>query len=323
MVTLLAAMLFWLCQEPRFSTDVKVVNVLATVRDKDGKIVHNLTKDDFTLEEEGRPQTIRYFAQQTDLPLTLGLLVDISGSQRRVLEAERGASYSFLEQVLREAKDMAFIIQFDGEVELLQDLTSARKDLESALGQVKGPEPGTLRRRDQTPGRRRRGGTALYDAVLLAADELMRKQPGRKALIVLSDGVDMSSRVSITEAIEAAQRSDTLVYAIRFFDERARGGFPGFPGGRRGGDGRIPDVPDGKKILERIAKETGGGYFEVSGKQPITRIFSRIEEELRNQYNLGYTSDTTNAAEGFRKIRVTTKKRGLVVQARDGYYGGR
>ena len=128
-------------QDTTFSTDVKVVNVLATVRDKKGQIVQNLTKDDFTLEEDGHPQTIRYFSRETDLPLTLGLLIDTSMSQRRVLGQERTASYRFLDQVLREDKDMAFVIHFDREVELLEDLTSSRKKLESALTALETPQP--------------------------------------------------------------------------------------------------------------------------------------------------------------------------------------
>ncbi len=318
-------------QESTFSTDVKVVNVLATVRDKQGRIIKDLTKDDFVLEEDSRPQTIRYFSRQTDLPLTLGLLVDTSMSQRRVLGEERQASYRFLDQVLRESKDMAFVIHFDRDVELLQDLTSSRKDLEAALAQLEMPRPqwgGGGGGRNPT---RRRGGTSLYDAVLLASDELMRKQSGRKALILLSDGVDTGSKVPITEAIEAAQRADTLIYSVRFYDEQVymRTAGPGPPPGpyprRRRAPGRsipISGRPDGKKVLERLSRETGGGFFDVSKKQPIERIFERIEEELRNQYNLGYTSDKADAAGGFRKIRLTTKEKGLVVQARDGYYAG-
>ena len=127
-------------QTPTFSSDVNVVNVLATVRDKHGQIVNNLTKDDFKLEEDGRPQTIRYFAKETDLPLTLGLLVDTSPSQRRVLEQERVASYAFLEHLMREDKDKAFVIHFDWEIELLQDLTASRKKLNAALEKVDNPE---------------------------------------------------------------------------------------------------------------------------------------------------------------------------------------
>ena len=324
-------------QPPKFSTDVQVVNVLATVRDKGGQIVRNLTKDDFLLEEDGRPQTIRYFSQQSELALTLGLLVDTSGSQRRLIGEERQASYRFLEQVLREKKDLAFVIHFDFDVELLQDLTSSRRDLERALDGLETPRPRQWGTRGGggpggPPSRGRRGGTSLYDSVLLASDDLLRKQSGRKAVILLSDGVDTGSKVSINDAIESAQRADTLVYAIRFYDEQAYGGAmrPSGPwgGGRRGGRGypprRMPvqNLPDGKKILQRLARETGGGYFEVSKKTPLDQVFSRIEEELRNQYNLGYSSDQPASAAGFRKIRLTAKQKTLVVQARDGYYAG-
>jgi VWFA-related protein len=325
-----------------FATDVKVVNVLATVRDKQGNIVRNLTQNDFTLSEDGRPQTIRYFSQQTDLPLTLGLLVDTSMSQRRLIETERSASYRFFDKVLREDKDMAFVIHFDHEVELLEDLTSSRKQLEKALELLKTPEPGSGRRfpqgggggypgggrYPQGGGRGRGTGTALYDSVLLASDELMKKQAGRKADILLTDGVDMGSKVSVSTAIEAAQRADTLLYAIRFYDDQAyapmgRGGY-GRYGGRRGRPMPPPraDVPDGKKVLERMSKETGGGYFEVSKKHSLDDIYRQIQDELRNQYSIGYTSDKPNGSGEFRRIQLAVRPKGLIVQARDGYYAG-
>lgn len=314
-------------QQPAYSADVKVVNVLAGVRNKQGQVVRNLTKDDFVLEEGGRPQKIRYFAQESDLVLTLGLLVDTSMSQRQVLGQERAASYRFFDQVLREDKDLAFVIHFDKEVELLQDLTASRKKLETALGSLETPEQGDWgggRRGGDSRGQGRRGGgTALYDAVLLASDELMSKPHGRKAVILLSDGVDRGSKVTLEKAIESAQRADTLVYSILFAGQQGFGGFGGRPGmGRYGGRrGRMPETrPDGKKILERVSRETGGGFFEVSKKQPIDQIFAHINEDLRNQYSLGYTSDAANGAGGYRKIRVTTKQKGLLVQARDGYY---
>ena len=226
------------------SVQVKVVNVLATVRDKHGKIVNGLTKDDFTLTEDGRPQTIHYFARETDLPLTLGLLVDTSMSQRRVLGEERDASQSFLAQMLREDKDKAFVIHFDREVELLQDLTSSHEKLRAALESLDTPQftrtsPGggggepipDRRLRDAAPAAHG-GGTLLYDAVFLASDELMEKQPGRKAVIVLSDGVDMGSKESLEAAIESAQRANTIVYSILFKDDEAYGNGGGF--GRTG-----------------------------------------------------------------------------------------
>jgi VWFA-related protein len=324
-----------------FSTNVNVVTVFATVRDKQGQVVRNLTKDDFLLDEDGRSQTIGYFSQESDLSLTLGLLVDTSGSTRRVLPDERDASYRFLEQVLREDKDQAFLIHFDFEVELLQDLTSSRAALEKALNLLGTSDRPQMSRRNGGQsypggggsypgggggGRRRGGGTSLYEAVFLASDELMKKQKGRKSLILLSDGVDNGSRLTLSECVESAQRADTLVYSILFEDRQANnfGGFSGprMGGGRRGGYGgnRGPAMnrPDGKKVLERISSETGGRFFEVSKKQPIDKVFASIEEDLRHQYSIGYTP--TAAAPGYRHIHVAAKQKGLTVQAREGYY---
>jgi VWFA-related protein len=329
------------------SVQVNVVNVLATVRDKHGKIVNDLTKDDFIMTEDGRPQTIRYFTKESDLPLTLGLLVDTSLSQRRVLDQERSASHGFLDQMLRVDKDQAFVIHFDREVELLQDLTSSREKLEVALEQLQTPQLSQTSGNDPSSsdpnsgrGSRRMGGagTLLYDAVYLASDELMKKQQGRKALVVLSDGVDHGSRETLESAIATAQRSDTVVYSILFKDDERDGG-GGFGGphigmgggggmgggmGRHGGGRGYPrdeQRPDGKKVLERISKETGGRMFEVSKKDPIDQIYDQIGEELRSQYSLGYTPDrAADAGPLYRKIQLTTNQSGLVVQTRDGYY---
>lgn len=332
-------------QKPDVTVQVKVVNVPATVRDKHGKIVNNLTKDDFILEEDGRPQTVHYFSQESNLPLTLGLLVDTSLSQRRVLDQERSASSSFLDQMLRPEKDQAFLIHFDHEVDLDQDLTSSREKLRSALAGLQTPQF-TQTSGNNSPGQgpgihpghrgggyQGGGGTLLYDAVFLASDELMKKQTGRKAVVVLSDGVDRGSKESLRGAIEAAQRADTIVYSILFKDEAEHsfgGGFGGYPGmgghhgGPGGGRGRYPQEsrPDGKKILEQISRETGGRLFEVSGKQPVEKIYAQIEEELRNQYSLGYTPDRTDPGAGYHKIAVKTRQKDLVVQAREGYYWG-
>jgi len=355
-LSLLAAALPSLSQQqkqqsaaPTFSSNVKVVNVLTSVRDKHGQIVNNLTKDDFVLEEDGHPQAIRYFSKESDLPLTLGLLVDTSLSQRRVLEQERVASYAFLDHVMRVDKDVAFVIHFDREIELLQDLTSSRQKLEAALQKLDMPEfipaggssggggyPGGGGSRGGRHGGGAGGGTTLYDAVFLASDELMQKQKGRKALIILSDGVDNASKVTLERAIESAQRGNTLVYSILFKDDAAyghQGGFGGPGMGRHGGwggggmgyprGGGYPQQtshPDGKKVLERISQETGGRSFEVTKKESIDQIYDQIEQELRNQYNLGFTPDKADEAGTYHKIQVTTKQKDLTVQARDGYY---
>jgi VWFA-related protein len=337
------------------SIDVKVVNLPVTVRDKHGQVVRDLTKDDFTLQEDGRPQTIKYFSQETNLPLTFGLLVDTSLSQRNVLNDERTASKAFLEKMLANEKDRAFLIHFDREVELLQDLTSSKEKLETALERMSSPSfKGSTQSDpdDQTSGGRSHhsgAGTLLYDAVYLASNELMKKQPGRKALIVLTDGVDHGSKESLENAIEAAQRADTIVYSILFKDQNhensgfgrgaGRGGYPGggggwpgggggYPGGsgRHGGGGRNPQEAhvDGKRILERISQETGGRMFEVTKKEPIDQVYASIADELRQQYSLGYTPTKTDAeAAGYHKITLTAKKKDMTVQTREGYYAER
>jgi VWFA-related protein len=320
-------------QPPTFSAGVKVVNLFATVRDKQGAIVKDLTKDDFLLDEDGRPQVIRYFSQESNLPLTVGLLVDTSGSTRRVLPDERMAAYRFLEQTLRDKEnDMAFLIHFDFDVELLQDLTSSRKKLENALDQLETSD-GRLRQRGQGggqypggpgSGQRRGGGTCLYDSVLLASDEILKKQAGRKAVILLTDGEDNGSKVSLSRAIESAERADTLVYSILFEDPDMNFNPGNFGGMRRRGGyppmGGNTNRPNGKKILQQISQETGGRFFEVSKRMPIQKVFEAIEEDLRNQYSLGYTPDRTDTSGDYRRIHLSAKPKNMIVQTREGYF---
>jgi len=287
---------------PVFSTDVKVVNVLATVRNKTGSLVGNLSQDDFLLSEDGHPQTIRYFARESDLPLTLGLMVDTSGSQRRVLDAERGACLRFLDQVVREKQDQVFIMQFDSAVQMRQPLTSSVAKLDDALAYV---DTETMRQLRMQNG----GGTLLYDAVARASDDVMKKQKGRKALIVLSDGVDFGSYGTLQDAVEAALRADTLIYSILYSDPGAYGPFGG--------------GHDGARVLQRMSNDTGGSFYEVSKKQPVDRLFEILEEELRNQYSLGYVSDKPVTLSGFRTIQLTAKQKGLAVQARHQYWAQR
>ena len=287
--------------EPTFSTDVKVVNVLASVRTKKNEIVRDLTKDDFLLSENGRPQIIRYFSRETDLPLTLGLVADTSGSMRRVLDEERTASFRFLDQVLRESKDKLFVMQFDMAVQLRQPLTSSRKELEEILPYVDTPTRREL-------GMQTGGGTLLYDAIVQASNTVLKNQRNRKAMIVLSDGDDNGSSATLTDAIEAAQRADTLVYSILFSDSSFRA--PRFPFGGL----------DGREVLMRLSKETGASFFEVSKKQGIEQIYQAIQEELRSQYNLGFISDQPGEISEFRALKLSTKQKGLVVQSRERYW---
>jgi VWFA-related protein len=342
--------------------DVKTVLLPVTVRDKHGKLIENLTKTDFALTEDSKAEAINYFATNANLPLTLGLLVDTSGSVRSVLAEEKTASQHFLETMMSNEKDSAFVIQFDREVELLQDLTSSKDKLRKALDEVgtapPAPPDGGTGDPDDTssgsgqPRARRGGGTKLYDAIYLAANELMSKQQGRKALIVLTDGEDRGSKESLNLAIEAAQRANTTIYAIYFKGEghggggnpgggHHGGGYPGGGGGYPGGGGRYPGggggypgggggYPrgggggephvDGKKILQQMCGETGGAMFEAK-KQKFDEVYATIAEELRNQYVLGYTPAKTEES-GYHKLGVTVAKKDLIVQTRAGYYAG-
>jgi VWFA-related protein len=348
---------------PTLSVDARLVNLPVVVRDKKGALIQNLTKDDFVLQVDGKPQTIRYFDKDTNLPLTLGLLVDTSLSQRDVIDEERTASSTFLDQMLTTPKDKAFIIQFAAQTELLQDLTASRPLLQAALKEIDTPGRSSNNSDDDNSGRRPRGGggTVLYDALFLASDELMSKQTGRKAIIILSDGGDRGSRENLVKSIEAAQRADTIIYAIYFkgeeshpdYPQRGRGGYPGgggggypgggYPGGGYPGGGRYPgggypggngggnnggNYPsskngDGKKILERMAHETGGRFFEVKKSQNVAQIYNQIAEELRAQYRLGYTPSQDAAASGYHQIDLTLHQKGLLIQTRDGYYTGK
>ena len=287
-------------QEPTFSTGVKVVNILATVTTKKGEIVRDLNQEDFQVAENGRPQQIQYFSRETGLPLTLGLLIDTSMSQRRLMEAERAASYRFIDSVLREDKDQVFLMQFDLGSVLRQPLTSSRKDLEAALTLVDTPTMNELRIGAGD-------GTSLYDTVIKASNQIMKQRQDRKALILLTDGVDNSSDATLTDAVEAAQRTDTLIYSILFADPGAYA-FGGV---------------SGRGVLERLSKDTGGGFFEVSKKAPIGEIFSAIEDELRSQYSLGFVSDQPVRSAEFRKLQVSAKRKGLVVRSRDRYWATR
>lgn len=284
-----------------FSTEVKVVDILATVRTKSGQLVNDLTKDDFALTENKRPEDIRYFSRESDLPLTVGLLIDTSLSQTKVLEAERAASFDFVDQVLREGKDKVFVSQFDMAVMLRQKPTSSRRDLEQSLPYVDTPTRSDLQAQ-------RGGGTLLFDAVVKASRDIMSTLGNRKALIILSDGGDNGSDETLESAIEAAQRADTIVYSILFADPNYYDGL---------------GTAEGKHAMQRLARETGGSFFEVSKKLGIQQIYGMIEQELRSQYDLGFVSDQPVRISEFRALQLTAKRKDLLVQARDRYWAQR
>jgi VWFA-related protein len=288
--------------------DVDVVNLYATVRDKRGALIPNLTAADFVVKEDGQEQKVAYFNRETDIPLTIGLLVDVSGSQVNLIDVEKRTASAFFSQVLR-PKDMAFLMSFGSDVELMQDRTNSGRALERALndlrvrsdpsGMMPGPVPTISKPR----------GTVMFDAVYLAADEILKQEVGRKTIILITDGVDMGSRVDIREALEAAQKADTIIYSIYYVD-------PSAYGGGRGYGYYAPSDGD----LKRLSEETGGRLFKVSRKNTLEDIFQQLQEELRSQYALGYSPTNTVRDGSFRKVEVKTANKDYRVQARKGYF---
>lgn len=290
---------------PSIKVDVDVVSVLTTVRDKKGGLIANLQKDDFTVLEEGKPQTIKYFTKETDLPLTIGMLVDVSGSQRNLIDIERSAASQFFTQVLRK-KDEAFLIMFGEETELLQDYTGSPRLLKEGLNQlrvssgVSGVHPGPV----PTIGQPR--GTVLYDAIYLAAKEKLRSEVGRKVIVVITDGVDQGSRLTRNDAIEAAQKADAVIYSIDYSDPRAYGPF----GGGGGGEGE----------LRKMSDETGGHVYKVDRKHTLDDVFKELQDEMRSQYSIGYTPINDVKDGSYRHVDVRLSNKDLKAQARKGYY---
>src|SRR6202008_1686232 len=287
---------------------VNVVQLFFNVKDKKGALIPNQTKNDFALLEDGKPQTIKYFTAETNLPLTLGILIDSSGSQARVLEMEKEVGGAFLNDILRE-KDEAFLIGFDVNVDLLQDFTNDVHRLKAAMNKTKintGGGSGVIipggGGNPVPPGPPR--GTLLYDAVYLAAHDELAHEVGRKAMILLTDGEDQGSLLRIRDAIEAAQKSDSICYVLLIADR----GFYGFGG------------YSGDSEMKKLANETGGRVIEVGNKfEKLKDAFEQIAKELRSQYNVGYTPTNATQDGTFRKIELRSKQ-GYKIQTRSGYY---
>jgi len=293
--------------------NVQVVQLFFNVKDKHGALIPNLTKDNFEISEDGKPQTIKYFKAESDLPLTLGILIDTSGSQRNVLDMEKTVGSSFLENILR-PKDEAFVLSFDIDVNLLQDFTNSVSKLRRAMNDTKintggvscsggpigpqGPIPCS------STGPR---GTALYDAVYLASHDELSHEVGRKAMILLTDGEDQGSRLKIKDAIEAAQKADTICYVLLIADR----GFYGFGGIGYSGDSE----------MKKLTHETGGRVIDVGNKvDKLRKAFDEIAAELRSQYNIGYSPTNTSRDGSFRKVEIKSKQADHKIQARSGYY---
>jgi VWFA-related protein len=290
---------------PTIKVDVSLVNILCSVRNKSNGLVGNLEKRDFTLYEDGKQQELKYFTRETDLPLTIGMLVDISGSQERLIETERRAAYAFFSQVLRK-KDEAFLISFGPEAELLQDFTSSPKLLQDGLSQLRVSVPVGGLHPGPVPTQQSQAGTILYDAVYLAANEKMKSEVGRKAIVVITDGVDTGSKVSRDKAIEAAQRADSIIYSFFYQDLAAYGLFGGGAGGER--------------ELAKMSSETGGRVFHIDRRYTLEEAFKDLQDEMRSQYALGYSSTNPKKDGAYRKIDIKMANKDMKVQARKGYY---
>ncbi len=298
-------------QEPTetLKVNVNVVQLFFNVKDKHGLLIPNLTKSDFQIFEDGKPQTIKYFTAESNLPLTLGIMIDSSGSQTNVLDMEKEVGAAFLREILTK-KDEAYVISFDISVDLLQDFTNDVRRLQAGLNKAKinvdytsgglpgmggGPVP-----TQNAPG------TLLYDAVYLSAHDMLSKEVGRKAMILLTDGQDEGSKLKIQDAIEAAQKADAIVYVLLCADRGFYGGFGGY---------------SGEGEMRRLTEQTGGRVINVGNKfDKLRDAFDQIAAELRSQYNIGYTPTNAKLDGTYRKIEIKCNDKNDKVQARAGYY---
>ena len=304
----LCAFLLAAQDEPTIKVDVDLVNILFTVKDKRGGLIGNLDKGDFTLAEDSKVQEIKYFTRETDLPLTIGLLIDVSASQGNLIDIEKNAASRFFTEVLR-PKDLAFLISFGEDSELLQDYTSSPKLLRGGLdglqvrSGVSGIHPGPV------PTASNPAGTVLYDAVYVASADQLRGQVGRKVLVLITDGEDQGSKYDIKKAIEAAQKADAVIYGMYYVDRQfySRGGISF---GSSMGEG----------ALRRLSEETGGRIFHIDRKNTLEDAFKQLQDEMRSQYAIGYTPTNPNKDGTFRKIDIRASNHEWKVQARRGYY---
>ena len=285
--------------------NVDVVNLLLNTKDKSGHLIPNLTKDDFQVFEDGKLQNIKYFKSESNLPLTLGILLDTSYSQDRVLPIEKEVGANFLRQILRK-QDEAFLISFDVNVDLLQDFTNNGRDIRAGMDAAKinaGSGGGGLPGIGQGPVPiSNPKGTLLYDAVYLAAHDKLRSEVGRKAMILLTDGEDQGSQLKLRDALEAAQKADAIIYVLLISDQ-------GFLSSGAG-----------EGLMKKLAEETGGRVINVGNNQEkLKKAFDQISDELRSQYSIGYTPINNKHDGTFRKVEIKTKE-GYKVQARKGYY---
>jgi VWFA-related protein len=288
-------------QPPVIRTQVNLVNLFVTVRDKSKRIVTDLKKEDFKVLEDGQPQELAFFSKEVTLPITLAMLLDTSGSEQYMLNAIQDAGGRFMDRVLRKG-DEALVMSFDSDVDLLSDFTDDRGQLDRAIrkARINVPSAGSIGNNPGPVGSRQITGTALYDAIYLACNEKLNTEAGRKAIVIVTDAQDEGSKIRLEEAIEAAQRTDTVVHILLVAD-------PHFGGGNGG-------------VARKISDETGGRTISVNSEKHLAEAFDQISEELRSQYTLGYYPTNASRDGKFRKIKVDMSNHDLKVLARKGYY---
>jgi len=296
-VTTLAAGLVYAAPPGQIRVQVNLVNLFVTVRDKHKTIISGLKQDDFQVFEDGQLQEITNFSAESNLPITLGILIDTSGSEYYMLSALKEAASRFLGRVMRKG-DLAMVMTFDTDVDLLADFTDDRSRLDRAINraQINVPGGGSIIAQGPLPSSGS-GGTNFYDAVYLAAHEKLSGEAGRKAIVVLSDAEDTGSKVRLQEAIETAQRTDTVVHILLVSAD--------------GGD---------YSVAKKMTDETGGRTIVVRSERNLQQAFDEISEELRSQYTLGYTPTNKSRDGGYRKIKVEMKSKDYSALTRRGYY---
>ena len=276
----------------QIKVDVKVVNILCTVSDAHGGMVTGLSQGDFEVRDNGKVQPIRYFARDKDLPLSIALLVDVSGSVRKFLEAEKETAIGFFRAILR-PQDQAMLTGFSSTVVTWKEFTPVVGQLAEALETMHAvPFKGLPKDGGPMPT------TLLYDSVAATASNKLRNVPGRKAMVIISDGIDIGSRANLDSAVREAQISDAVIYAICYPNEHE----------------------PGCAYLKSLSDPTGGRTFDLAGKTPLTEIFATIEQELRSQYSLGFVPPDGSRDGSFHKLQVRVRPSGLRVRSRKGYY---
>jgi VWFA-related protein len=292
-------------EEQTIKLGTQLVNVLFSVQDKQNRYINDVKQEDIEILENGQPQQIFTFKREFDLPLTLALLVDVSGSEQYTLPLLKDAGGQFIDSVIRTGKDTAAVIKFEGEATVMQGLTSNPARVRKALEEIAfiAPPPGGVFGGATPPinGGSRQGGTSLYDSIVATCADMLAREPGRKTIIVLTDGVDTTSRLKIGDAMDEALRAEVVIYAIGIGD-------PGFGGVNEG-------------ALKKICEATGGRATFPRSARELDKAFAELEKDLRQQYLLAYEPKNEATDGSFRKIEVRlANRKEMKIRHRRGYY---